>query len=156
MRFLPVFCLSALLVAAPALAQTAAPDQGSPAAWHHHDGKPGERFRAHLAELEAKLNLTPAQKPLWDAYVDVVKQTMRARFEHFHEMRNRPPADAPSQLDNRLAMLQHEIDATGREKQALTPLWAALDSGQQATLSQALAWHPHGGRDGKKWAQPPQ
>ncbi len=130
-----------ILAATPAFAQEPPP----PPAWHQ--GDPGHRkFQARVAAIEAKLNLTPAQKPLWDSLVQVIRANMRGRVEHFRTIERGPLQDAPTHLDDRLAMLRQELHGVEQEKAALAPLWATLDAGQRVTLSKAIAWHPHYGK----------
>lgn len=132
-----------LLTATPVLAQEPPPpppcDCG--AAGRHH-------FDRRVAAIEARLMPTTAQKPLWDALVQVIKTNMRNRVEHFRAMREAGPKDAPAHLDDRLAILTEEIHGVEREKAALTALWATLDAAQRETLSKAIAWHPRHGKPG--------
>ena len=131
-----------LLATGPALAQAPAA-----ASWHQGDAA-HHKFQVRLAELQAKLNLTAAQKPLWDNFVEVVKANRHTRMARFRAMATAAPQDAPERLDGRLAMLKQETLGVEQEKAALLPLWSTLDAGQRDTLSKAIAWHPHHAKGG--------
>lgn len=132
-----------LLTASPVFAE----ETPSTTSWHR-DGAAHHKFAARIAEIEAKLNLTAAQKPLWDNLVTVIKDNMRSRIRHRRAMAAAPPQDAPTRLDVRLEMLKEEIRGVDREKAALAPLWSALDASQRDTLSKAIAWHARRGKLG--------
>jgi len=102
-----------------------------------------QRFEARIAELEGKLQLTEAQKPLWDAYVTVLEGNREAMAAHFKGWHQQQPTDVPARLNQHLAMLNAQIDGLQQEKQALGPLWAALSPEQRDILNKATAWHPH-------------
>ena len=122
------------------LAQEAAPPPGDGMHHHQFDKK---HFEAGLADLELKLQLTAAQKPLWDNFAGVVKAQKTAMMAHFKDhMRDQESLDAPARIDRRLKMLNLQIADLQQAKQALAPLWATLNPGQRAILNDAV-WHPH-------------
>lgn len=129
-----------LLAASPAFAQQ------SMAPPRHHDAAARiAAFENRLADLQARLQLTAAQKPLWDNFVLVVRDNMHRRMERFRARAAMAAVDAPARLDGRLEMLRQEARGVEREKAALAPLWSMLDPAQKATLSTAIAWHRHHG-----------
>lgn len=140
-----------LLAVTPAFAQ----ETPTSPPWHQGAGM-HHKFQARLAEIEAKLHLTAAQKPLWDNFVTVIKENMRGRVERHRAIAAAPPQDAPSRLDARLEMLKHEVKAVEQEKAALGPLWSTLDAGQRQILSKAIAWHGHHGKMGHHGAAAPE
>ena len=140
MRIIPVLAVTILLAASPALAQEAAPP---PRDGMHHHQFDKKHFEARLADLELKLQLTAAQKPLWDNFAGVITAQKAAMMAHFKDhMRGQESVDAPARIDRRLKMLNLQIADLQQAKQALAPLWATLNPGQRAILNDA-AWHPH-------------
>jgi len=147
MRLRPLLCLALLLTATPVFAQEPPPPPPEDAGPPPDEGAPHafdkQRFDAHMAELSTKIQLTAAQKPLWDAYVAVREGNIEAMAAHLKAWHGARSAEIPARLDQHLAMLNAEIDGLQREKQALAPLWAALSPEQRDTLNQAVAPHPH-------------
>ena len=139
MRIIPLLAVALMLAGSPALAQEAAP----PGEGMHHHQFDKKHFDTRLADLELKLQLTAAQKPLWDNFAGVIRAHREAMMAHFKDhMRDQESLDAPARLDRRLKMLNLQIADLQQTKQALAPLWATLNPGQRAILND-VAWHPH-------------
>lgn len=139
-----------LMFATAAMAQTTQPgDQsGTPAGLHQpmkdpiawHKDMCSNRYAGlagRLAFLEAKLNLTDAQRPAWNAW-------RQARLDDAAKMRDVCVADTPTQpgtpptILEREARLEKMLSARLAGLQARRPameaLYAALDPQQKATF----------------------
>lgn len=127
MRLTRILGLAALLAVTPVLAQTAAPDSATT------QSRPAKlSYAAKMAKAESDLDLTPVQKPLWDAYVAERNSSYAAR-------KNKPPLDLPSWLDE-------EQKQYAGEAQALAPLWASLTIDQRQIADKDLMPHRRGKR----------
>lgn len=120
-----VLGLATLLLITPALAQATGPGPAPSRAAKLS-------FTEKMAKAEADLNLTPTQKPLWDAYVAERKADYAAH-------RTQPALDLPSWL------AQQQKQYAG-EAQVLAPLWASLTVQQRQIADSDLMLHRRGKR----------
>lgn len=120
-----VLGLATLLLITPALAQATGPGPAPSRAAKLS-------FTEKMAKAEADLNLTPTQKPLWDAYVAERKADYAAH-------RTQPALDLPSWL------AQQQKQYAG-EAQVLAPLWASLTVQQRQIADSDLMPHRRGKR----------
>jgi periplasmic protein CpxP/Spy len=155
-----------------AVAQTAAPAPESgrgQLAQRQHDQRafrmPSERLEAHLAYIKTALQITPAQQPQWDAYVNVRRNQATAMDRRIQERRAQMaqhPADAqrPTFIERRERQRERMIAATQRLDELMTvekPLYAVLSPEQQRVASEVLltggprhgGGHHRGGRFGR-------
>lgn len=124
-RSLKIMGLATLLLITPALAQATGPgpvpSRGAKLS-----------FTEKMAKAEADLNLTPQQKPLWDAYVAERKADYAAH-------RTQPALDLPS-------WLEQQQKQYGDEAKVLAPLWASLTVQQRQIADSDLMPHRRGKR----------
>jgi len=113
-----------------------------------HKSMCGERYAhetARLAYLQARLDLTEAQKPAFHKWADAVGQT--AGLEHDACLANAPKATTPPSIIDRETAFATEmrIKLQGLEngRPALQALYEQLTPDQRAILD-----HPHGGPGG--------
>lgn len=113
-----------------------------------HKSMCGERYAhqtAHLAYLQARLDLTEAQKPAFHKWADAVGQT--AGLERDACLANAPKATTPPTIIDRETAIATEmrIKLQGLEstRPALQALYEQLSTDQRAILD-----HPHGGPGG--------
>ena len=109
-----------------------------PAALRHF-----ERIEAHLAYVRAALRVTDAQTPQWNAFADAARAAAeRLRQAYAQAMQAAAqPAAAPQQLDQRVALLSAQLEATRAVAAAAGPLYAALTDEQKRTADELLAEH---------------
>ena len=150
------------LGAAVAFAQSAAPGAGpAPAAGHphpmHHISRADmcmERFAhraGHFAYLEARLNLTAEQKPLWAKW----QEALAPGAEKLHAMcmaRAAKPDMHPT-IVQRAAFFQEMLAAKAASLQAaqpaLTALYNSLTAPQKAIIDRPMGrWGHHHGHHG--------
>ena len=147
-----------LLCSSLAFAQSATEDEGKdPAAWHQHFCT--ERYArkaAHLAYLEAKLNLTDQQKPAWAKWrqtkIDAAEKWRTACLQHdWSKQENETALDREARVEKWLTARLQELQAS---RPALQALYDALSPEQKVVFDQTSRWrgHHHGGwfghRDG--------
>lgn len=124
-RSLKIMGLATLLLITPALAQATGPGPSPSRASKLS-------FAEKMAKAEGDLNLTPAQKPLWDAYVAERKADYAAH-------RTQPALDLPS-------WLAQQEKQYGDEAKVLAPLWASLTVQQRQIADSELMPHRRGKR----------
>jgi len=133
-----------------------------PGAWHQHFCT--ERYArkaAHLAYLEAKLNLTDQQKPAWtkwrQAKMEAAEKRRTACLQRdWNRDEHETALDREARIEKWLTTRLQELQAS---RPALQALYEALTPEQKALFDQASRWHGwrghrHGGwfghRDGDK------
>jgi hypothetical protein len=148
----------AVLAGGAALAQSqsgtpAAEGAVSPARWQAHCEDRHARMIGHLSYLEARLNLTPAQKPLFDRWRTSVtagadQGLATCRDNKAGQTQSLP--DRSAQMQKMLAQRLHMMEAS---QPALVALNEALTAEQRTLLAQGFGpgegrsmggWH-HGG-----------
>ena len=150
-----------LLYSSLAFAEDAMEYEGKdPGAWHQHFCT--ERYArkaAHLAYLEAKLNLTDQQKSAWtkwrQAKLDAADKRRAACLQRDWSRDEQETAlDREARVEKWLTARLQELQAS---RPALQALYDALSPEQKAVFDQASGWrgwrgHRHGGwfghRDG--------
>jgi hypothetical protein len=155
------------LVAVAIVGATAAWAQTAPEAPKGPPGKPGEHARsfdparaknmcadryAHsvgrLAYLEAKLDLTTAQKPLFQKWEQtVLGSAQKGRDDCVAKVAAFKPGARPTVLDRESrmeTMLTAKLDAMKAQRPAMEALYASLTPDQQAQLNRPM----HGGMSG--------
>ena len=153
---------SSLVYAGLATAQTpaAAPDHHHPDMAELHKAMCGDRLAheaAHLAFVEAKLELTEAQKPLFAKFRQIVLDS--AAKEKAACLATTPKADAkPTILDREAhaeAMLAAKLDGLKASKGALQALYDSLTPTQRHVLDHSGhhgGWGHHHGMMGHEGA----
>ncbi|CCG41931.1 Spy/CpxP family protein refolding chaperone [Magnetospirillum molischianum] len=103
---------------------------------------------AHLAFVEVKLNLTPAQKDDFRRLADALK----AAHEPLRALCKDQPDQAaalPARLDRQLKQAEAHVEALKRSVPALTRFYQTLTPAQQTIADQVLTVHGgHGGPGG--------
>ena len=155
-----------------AIAQTAAPAaEGGRGqlAQRQYDQRafrmPSERLEAQLAYIKTALQITPAQQPQWDAYVNVRRNqatAMDKRIQERHAQMAQRPADAqhPTLIERRERQRERMIAASQRLDELMTvekPLYSVLSPEQQRVANEVLlvggprhgGGHHRGGRFGR-------
>lgn len=97
---------------------------------------PAAAPQALLETLQARMNLTPAQQPAWDAYLAASQTANEDRLERMRQLHD--IMDAPGKATDRS---QHELELAQRHAEhlvsrqtALNTLYAQLDPAQRKVL----------------------
>ena len=145
-----------LLCSSLAFAQSAEEYEGKdPSAWHQHFCT--ERYArkaAHLAYLEAKLNLTDPQKPAWakwrQARIDAAETRRAACLQRdWSRDEHETALDREARVEKWLTTRLQELQAS---RPALQALYDALSPEQKAIFDQASRWDGHRHRgEGPHW-----
>ena len=120
-----------------------------------------EQLRIRLSELEEDLKLTPAQRPAWQTYADLMRRladdVARARGPGRF-----PTGTGAQQLDsladtarNRLAAVEDIVDAGKRLYAILTPAQRDIADARVARVALPLLDGSEGGRATARGAAPP-
>ena len=137
-------------LAQPADAQTGArPIRVDPIVYLDPDELRAEhqaRLEGHLAFVKARLQITEMQTPLWSAYAETMRDTMRARQEaapganiRFGRRGGRVERPKlPERLDLRQRMLDVQAERVAAVEQTLRPLYAALSDEQKEIAERVL------------------
>jgi hypothetical protein len=138
--------------------QQAAPAQQSPSAQQQSDALATAEGR--IAELRARLSLTPDQEKNWPAFEQAYRDFARVRSERWADLRAQQRSDNPVENFQIWAdFASRRVNGMKRLADAAVPLYQALDQNQQRRfMDQIYAWHPRlarlsnriaaGGRDG--------
>jgi hypothetical protein len=102
----------------------------------------------NLQSLRSRLNISPAQAPAWNAFVDAVINQSRDMKTMQAQMAQGPSA-APDRLARMADMMRRGADGMTSVSQALRTLYAQLDPHQRSIVDQEFARGPGG-------APPPQ
>jgi len=159
-KTLSVLAAIPFLFASVAFAETASPGPAAAPAEHHavdraawHKKVCGELYAhqaAHLAYLEAKLDLTEAQRPLWtkwkQAHLDAAAKHRSACLEAGPKGDTRPTAlEREALIEKILTAKLQTLQAT---RPALVALYDALTPEQKAVFDHASHHHgAHGMRE---------
>ena len=108
-----------------------------------------ERVDVRIAFLEAELQITEAQRPLWNAFADALRANARETGDRMAGMQGaaaaQPGAETLAQrLERREQMLALQLEAVRRLRSALEPLYRALDESQRRTADELLEPAPMG------------
>lgn len=104
------------------------------------------RLEGRLAFVKARLQITEMQTPLWSAYAETMRATMRARQEtapgadiRFGRRGSRAGRPTlPQRLDLRQRMLDVQAERLAAMEQTLLPLYAALSDEQKEIAERVL------------------
>jgi len=121
------------------------------AAWHQQRCNDRYAFAAgRLAFVEAKLNVTETQRPLFDRWRDVVMHEAQARKDEC--LAHQPtPGEHHSVVERNELMqkrLEHRLAALREEAPALDAFYQSLSPDQKAELDKAHHGHHFGHRGG--------
>jgi len=115
------------------------------ALWHHRDGHTMEK---RLADLHAKLKLTPAQEQLWQTAMDTMKRDRsaeRANREKMHEqfkaMQQQPILDLNALASAHEQAMQDNARLHQETAKAWLAVYDALDDRQKTLVSDLLKQH---------------
>jgi hypothetical protein len=134
-----------LLCSSLAFAQSPMEYEGKdPSGWHQHFCT--ERYArkaAHLAYLEAKLNLTDQQKPTWakwrQAKIEAAERRRTACLQRdWSRDEHETALDREARIEKWLTARLQELQAS---RPALQALYEALSPEQKAVFDQASRWH---------------
>ena len=105
---------------------------------------PVARAHKHLSELNAKLNLTPAQQPAWQTFSDKVNdqaKKMASMRDKMKENARSMPKTAPEQMARMVEMMNERVQAMATMADAVKTFYASLTPEQQATLDRMHMSH---------------
>jgi hypothetical protein len=101
-----------------------------------------------LAAVKAELNLTDAQLPLWNAFVEVVKANAQAMRQNMGMMQGQgaqpgpgmmmTSVPLPERLERREKMMTAHLEALRKVIAAVSPLYDALTPDQKAKADRLL------------------
>jgi LTXXQ motif family protein len=148
-RFLTPLAVALALSTGAALVSTAGFAQPRPGAAADAEARKAPRERptrieGRIAFLRAELGITEMQAPLFDAVAEAMRRDDAAQRELRRQVREaRQARDARPNAVERLELRQHFAEARLAGMRELTdavrPLYAALDAGQQRTADELLA-----------------
>ncbi|MEA2780605.1 MAG: hypothetical protein QOK29_2149 [Rhodospirillaceae bacterium] len=136
----------------------ASAEEGMTPPSHHYEHDRAERMKnkclsrfarsaGHLAYLEARLQLTPAQQPLWDKWQQALAAGAGKQRESC--LASLPAADAkPTALDRDTRiqnMLEIKVDSLKAARPALEALYQVLTPDQRKIFDHPRPKHGHGG-----------
>lgn len=137
---------------ASALAQTAAPHK------HAHHAKsedPEQRAEAYIADLKAKLQITDAQEPQWDAVATVIRDNAKQAEERYNARQTAAPDQtAVDDLKNYADMAAAHADGVKRLETAFETFYNGLSDDQKKNADKVFAEgegrgeHHHGKKQG--------
>ena len=122
--------------------QQAAPAQQSPSAQQQSDALATAEGR--IAELRARLSLTPDQEKNWPAFEQAYRDFARVRSERWADLRAQQRSDNPVENFQIWAdFASRRVNGMKRLADAAVPFYQALDQNQQRRfMDQIYAWHP--------------
>ncbi len=139
-----------LVFASAAMAQNGAMPDRAPmdraAAHQMHCTDHYAHQAARLTYLEAKLNLTDKQRPLWNAWRDA-RLASAAQMRDACQAEKIDPASLPTAVDRETrmeAMLKINLSGLENSKPALQALYASLNPDQKAVLDHPMMRGGHG------------
>ena len=144
--------LGAFALAAPAMAQDAAPAAKS------HAAKPAkgpeETVDTRIADLKAKLKITDAQSAQWEAVANVMRDNAKEAQARYDEREaNGGTATAIDDLKHYAAAAQGHADGLKKMEAAFETLYTAMSDDQKKNADAVFAQHEgrghHGGEHGK-------
>lgn len=95
-----------------------------------------DQLEEQLADVEAKLNLTPVQQPLWDRYEEQIGAFMadQMRVELAPSGKN----TAPSQIERKVAVVRNRLTALEEISESARRLYERLNPEQRAMADRLL------------------
>lgn len=99
-----------------------------------------------LASIQAELNITEAQAPLWDAYAAAVRDSANAalaRCTALASRRGNASVSLPDRFDKDEQLLTAQLNALRAMTAALKPLYESLSDSQKKSADR-LSWSPMG------------
>ena len=128
---------TALAADAPArTAQAAAPPAAAP-------GSPGvTEVQRQLADLQRRLNITPAQRPQFDAFAQAMRQNAQEMDALVQRTQPKGHPTAVEQLQISVQMATAEADGLKRLLPPLQALYDTLSDAQKRTADQVFAGPP--------------
>ena len=128
---------SALAAVVPAQAQPMMGEMGV----HHNEGRMHERMTKHWeqrqAELKAKLQLTPAQEPAWNSFVQASKPPAKSHMQHLGQD-DLAKLSTPERLDKMNAMHDENLKTMQAQmkqrEEATRAFYKTLTAEQQKTF----------------------
>jgi hypothetical protein len=96
-----------------------------------------ERINGHLAFVQAELQITEAQLPLWSKFATAVRNNAQAHNQALEAHQPGAP-DPTARLKHQEHALAQRLDGIRAIRTALAPLYAALGSEQQKTFNELL------------------
>ncbi|MGH8853074.1 MAG: Spy/CpxP family protein refolding chaperone [Telluria sp.] len=114
--------------------------------------KRAERHAAHQAKLQEALKLTPAQQPVWQAFVASSMPPQGERAGQRLTKEQRAALTAPQRLERRIAMQKQRLAHMEARLSALNSLYAALTPEQRKVFDEQKhdrrGGRHHGGHGG--------
>ncbi len=102
----------------------------------------GTHIEGKLAYLKAELKITDAQMPLWNAFADAYRSNGQKRAQHCAAMKEHGGAMMPSDILDKLNMMEQHmtmhLESVRALKATLQPLYAALSDEQKKTANEIL------------------
>ena len=106
-----------------------------------------QRMAQHLADLKARLQITPTQEGAWTEFANTVQSHKRAPGMNRQDMAQ---LTTPERIDRMRALRAERIAEADRHGDATKALYAALSPAQQKTMDeQTLRHHGKGNRMGE-------
>ena len=107
---------------------------------------PGAFAEGRLAGLKARLNITAAQEPAWNAFADQAKQQAEVMQKLMASMQGSTQASAPERLELRNQVMKQREEQMAKGTAAFKELYAALSPEQKALADQGFGHGMMGGR----------
>ena len=141
----------------PAAGQKAGPG-GPHGGWDHHDpAKRAERVAKHLAELKAKLKITPAQEGGWSTFAASMQPPAKAMERPDHAAFAK--LTTPERIDKMRALRDARNTRMDQRAAATKTFYGTLTADQKKTFDETTLHHfgrGHGDHDGKPGGPPPR
>jgi LTXXQ motif family protein len=103
---------------------------------------PFAHIEGQIAFYKAELGITDAQRPQWDALVEVVRATAKA-LQQAYMPPTQPgaPVSAPELIDRRVALVAALLEAMKAMKPPFQALYAVLSDEQKKKADELMAEH---------------
>ena len=107
----------------------------------------GARLEQRLAQVEPLLNLTEAQRPVWEQFTESMKARAEKGMELRGKMRDLHTADLSlaDRADQRVEMMSAQLERMKGFADQAKQLDAVLTDEQRATLAEYIGQGPRGG-----------
>lgn len=103
------------------------------------DGKVSTFADGRIAFLKAELNITDAQKKVWDDYAAAIKQNLQSMQGMWQAMQSMAEAKTPvDRLDAQTALMESRVESLKEIKQPLAKLYDALSDTQKKKADEVL------------------
>jgi hypothetical protein len=155
--FLGALALTVSLNPAAAQTDTAAAPAAKPKAHKPAAGQtPEEHVEAHLADLKAKLKITDAEAPQWDALATVMRDNAKEAEERIATRNaNTSATTAVDDLKNYAAIAQGHADGVKKMEAAFEALYAVMPDDQKKNADDVFAQHESRGEKHRSHAKKP-